>query len=354
MRAEKRTSDAKDQPEAIIARLAERQYGVFTGQQAFDAGLNQGQLNRRVANGAWERVHRGVFRVAGSAPSPHQRLMIACLSAGPAAVVSHAAAAWLWGLPGGDPSPQVTLPLPARSRNLQGVKVHATSFLPACDRTVRYRIPVTDPARLVVDMAAVLPRRELEILLDAVLSKELARDTRIGWRVAELAARGRQGLGPLRDMLHARSREGGVPASVLESLARLVLAGLPPHRFNKRVVADKERVVDVDFDGIPLFTEFDGWDGPKGAPRTHPLPTGHRPAERPGHPRPDPAAVHLRRPGPTPRLGPGDCDRQRPPACPGEGRPAGPGGLGGRRPAGPSVREEMPAGEEPECDAGGA
>jgi len=45
-----------------------------------------------------------------------------------------------------------------------------------------------------------------------------------------------------------------------------VLAGLPPHRFNKRVVADKERVVDVDFDGIPLFTEFDGWDGPR-APR---------------------------------------------------------------------------------------
>ncbi|MGH2717448.1 MAG: DUF559 domain-containing protein [Actinomycetota bacterium] len=180
--------------------------------------------------------------------------------------MSHAAAAWLFGLPGGDPAPQVTLPLPAR-RKLPGVRVHSTTFLPDCDRTLCDRIPITQPARLAVDLAAVMPRRALEVLLDAVLSRPLASEERIASRLTELSTRGRPGVALLDELLQARSKDGGVPASVLESLARLLLAGLPPHRFNRRVVADKERVVDIDFDGVPLTGELDGWANHSGRAR---------------------------------------------------------------------------------------
>jgi|SRR5579872_687100 len=257
------TFSYKEAPELIVARLAGRQYGVFTQAQALAAGLSPRQINRRVAEGRWERRYPGVLRVTGSPLSPRQELLIACWSGGPTAVVSHAAAAWLWGLPGGDPAPEITLPLPTR-KALAGVTVHSTSFLPQCDRTLLHGIPVTNQARLVVDMAAALPRRDLEILLDAVLNQGLASRTRIAWRIQELASRGRAGIRLLGDLLEARSPEGGVPASVLESLARLLLDGLPPHRFNRRVVADKERVVDVDFFGVPLFGELDGWDNHNG------------------------------------------------------------------------------------------
>ncbi|HWD10142.1 MAG TPA: type IV toxin-antitoxin system AbiEi family antitoxin domain-containing protein [Actinomycetota bacterium] len=251
-------SDYKERPETIVARLAARHYGIFTRAQVSEAGLTESQLKVRLRRGDYERVGACVFRMPGAPETPRQRLLVACWSAGPDAVVSHAAAAWLFGLPNGDPAAQITLPLPAR-RKLAGVTVHSTSFLPVCDRTMLQAIPATNPARLVIDMAGVLPRRDLEILLDAVLNRDLAKDTRIAWRVSELAVHGRSGVKLVGELLQARSKEGGVPASVLESLARLLLEGLPPHRFNTRVIADKERVVDVDFPGLLLVGEFDGW-----------------------------------------------------------------------------------------------
>ena len=74
-------------------RVAARQWGVLTRQQALKAGLTRNQIAYRVQTGQWLQPVRGVFIVAGVPRSWEQSLMIACL-AGPAdTAASHLSAA---------------------------------------------------------------------------------------------------------------------------------------------------------------------------------------------------------------------------------------------------------------------
>ena len=72
---------------------------VFTLADAAAAGLTEPEVRRRAAH-LWERVHAGVFRVPGAAPSWHGELRAAVLAGGERAAASHRSAAALYGLPG--------------------------------------------------------------------------------------------------------------------------------------------------------------------------------------------------------------------------------------------------------------
>jgi hypothetical protein len=111
-----------------IAEFAARQHSVFTLAQATGAGATPALVRHRLETGRWGRLHRNVFRLAGSVPTWDQRLFAAWLAAGPGAVVSHAAAAHLWQLPGMGPALDVTIPASRRAR-LAGVRVHRAAQL---------------------------------------------------------------------------------------------------------------------------------------------------------------------------------------------------------------------------------
>ena len=69
------------------------------------------QVHDRRAAGLLVPVHQGVYRLAGSPRSWNQDVLAACMAAGPTAVASHRAAAWLWGLRGADQVvPETRLP----------------------------------------------------------------------------------------------------------------------------------------------------------------------------------------------------------------------------------------------------
>src|SRR5207253_6607337 len=75
-------------PDAVIARIAERQHSVFSVAQAGRCGLDTSAVQRRVNSGRFERVHASVLRICGVALTIEGRAMAAVLAAGRGAVGS--------------------------------------------------------------------------------------------------------------------------------------------------------------------------------------------------------------------------------------------------------------------------
>jgi hypothetical protein len=64
----------KEQNKAI-AGLFRDQHGALHRAQALHVGVTRGQIDSKVANGEWERLHRNVYRLAASPRSFEQRLL---------------------------------------------------------------------------------------------------------------------------------------------------------------------------------------------------------------------------------------------------------------------------------------
>lgn len=139
-----------------IAELAERQHGFIARRQL---DLGRGALAHALAAGRLHRWYRGVYAVGHRAVRREGRWMAAVLAVGGDAVLSHRAAAALWGIrPSVRPRIEVTTARKVASRD--NVQVHCARLAPD-EVTVRDGIPVTTAARTLVDLAAVLRPHEL-------------------------------------------------------------------------------------------------------------------------------------------------------------------------------------------------
>ena len=78
--------------------LVRRQGGVVTLRQAVDFGVSRQTVQRRVQDGAWDRLHPGVYLVGGHRLTDEVRVRAAWLWAGTDAAVSGVAAAYWHGL----------------------------------------------------------------------------------------------------------------------------------------------------------------------------------------------------------------------------------------------------------------
>lgn len=165
------SSDLRD----TIDELAQRQAGHVAAWQLVFVGLTRSQVRGLHARMGWSEVHRGVARVAGSAPSMDGALWAAVLAAtereqrsrngGPTArweaaheaartsvPVTALSAAWLYGLVTNAPSrPQLLVPH-TRPRNIPGVRCIRTR-LPLGDQAWVRGIPVPPILRVFWDMA---------------------------------------------------------------------------------------------------------------------------------------------------------------------------------------------------------
>ena len=160
------TKVAPDPVDGRIAELAVRQYGVVAHRQLEALGLGRPAIKTRVGNGRLHRVHKGVYAVGYPRLTRDGRFMAAVLACGDGAVASHAAAAVLWALRPWKPAAvDVTVPGRGGRRRRRGIVVHR-SALEASEVTTLDGIPVTTPARTLVDLADVVPRRALERAID--------------------------------------------------------------------------------------------------------------------------------------------------------------------------------------------
>jgi predicted transcriptional regulator of viral defense system len=147
-------------PDVLIARRAAGAWGVLSLDELVACGLSRNAVMNRVRNGRLHPVHRGVYAV-GHADLPLEGRFLAAVKACRTGVLSHFSAAALWGfIPWEERYPEVTVV--GASRPVQSaIRVHRTTRLDVDDRARHHGIPLTSPARTLLDLAATLDHRPL-------------------------------------------------------------------------------------------------------------------------------------------------------------------------------------------------
>jgi predicted transcriptional regulator of viral defense system len=139
-----------------LYETAAGQAGLFTTQQAAEAGYSPQLLVHYVRSGKALRVHRGIYRLVHFPAGEHEELVVAWLWSEQQGVVSHQTALALHGLSDALPAHvHLTLPSAWRRRRFRvpaGVVLHHDDVPPA-DRSWFGAVPATNPARTLNDCA---------------------------------------------------------------------------------------------------------------------------------------------------------------------------------------------------------
>jgi very-short-patch-repair endonuclease len=129
-------------------------------------GLSDRGISDALARGWLRPVFHGVFAVGHGHLTVHARMLAATMACGPGSVVSHATAAWLLGMWDRRPDAiDVIAPVEA-GRKIAGIRRRFVP--PPTGREVwrRQGVPLTSPARTIVDCAGILDRRGVEQLVE--------------------------------------------------------------------------------------------------------------------------------------------------------------------------------------------
>jgi very-short-patch-repair endonuclease len=241
--------------DAALADLAGRQHGVVSREQLRALGLRDAGITARVAAGRLHRIHHGVYAVGHAVLGSRGRWMAAVLACGPGAALSHASAAALWDLRrSGARLVDVTARRTGRKR--PGIRIHRPRTLPPNEVTMRDGIPVTTPARTILDLAAVLTASRLEHLLDQAEIQELT-----DYRSLDAIARahpGHHGAAKLQRATRTHYAGTDLTRSELEILFKQLCRdhGLPAPRVNAQIAGLE---VDFHFPHARVAIETDGW-----------------------------------------------------------------------------------------------
>ena len=234
-----------------VAALAERHHGVVTSSQLNGVGLDKHAIRRRVAAGRLHRIHRSVYAVGHKRLTREGRFLAAVLARGPRAVLSHHAAAVHWALlPERGPRIEVTVPS-GGGRTRKGAIIVHRSPLPEAHVTVKDAVPVTTPARTIIDLADYGNRRQLERVRDEAhfLRLDLADLQPIA---------GRRGAGLLAGII-AEHQPG--TTRTRRELEELMLLLCRRHDIEQPQVNANIEGYEVDFSWTRqrLIVETDGW-----------------------------------------------------------------------------------------------
>jgi predicted transcriptional regulator of viral defense system len=243
-------------PDGVAAARAAEQWGVLSVAELHACGLSKQAIARRVARGRLHPIHRGVYAVGHAGLSLEARFLAAVKACGETAVLSHGSAAVLWDITGWDERyPDVTV-AQGVWRAHPGIRVHRSSTLARDDVARRRSIPVTTPARTLIDLAGALPERALRRAVRQAQSLHLT-------NVPQLA-RALQRPGPRRGIAALAQILATGPAptrSVLEDVVLdLILGGGLQHPdVNVPLTLDGRRVVpDFRWSARRLAIEADG------------------------------------------------------------------------------------------------
>jgi predicted transcriptional regulator of viral defense system len=225
--------------EARLLRLAARQHGVVTRAQAVENGLTKSMLQTRVRSGRLRRIHPGVYCVGGSPATFEQRAFAAAAWAGPGSVLSHRSAGFLWSLVDRPPPVDELWTPRRRTRPPSGVCAHFTNDVAARDRGRLRNIPITSPARTLIDLAGVLPAPGIEAALAKAIVERRTTARALAARLRDMSRQGFEGPRLLRRLL-VQSNGRWHAGSPLERRVAEVLScpELPPFRREHAVYVD--------------------------------------------------------------------------------------------------------------------
>ncbi len=240
-----------------IAALAERQHGIVDRSELLTLGLSADAIGRRIRSGRLQPMYRGVYAVGHRALRPAAYWLAAVRASGAGAVLSHVAAAALWGLRASAASAiDVTVRSAAGRRGRAGIRLHRCAALSPREMTLHDAIPVTAPARTLLDLAAMLPRRAVERAVDQAEVLRLFDLRALNETIED--HRSRPGAPLLRAVLEDHHAGATVTRSELEErfLALCDGKGIERPRVNVRVAG-----LEVDFywPQRNLVVEVDGY-----------------------------------------------------------------------------------------------
>jgi len=243
--------------ERYLQLWANRQRGLITYGQLIALGFSHSAIARRVALGRLHRIHRGVYAVGRRELSREGEFLAAVLALGDDAALSHFAAAALWEFWTGRTTP-VDVILPRRTRSHQGIRVHGVHELPSTATTIHKGIPVTTPARTVLDLAGTMySERAFRRVTHEALARELVNVITLQAEIDAAGSRCR-GIGRVRAEIAAGAKptRSGLEDDMVEMLRR---HDAPSFETNIHVPGTPDWVeVDVLFAAQKVVIEVDG------------------------------------------------------------------------------------------------
>jgi very-short-patch-repair endonuclease len=215
--------------DAAAIELAELQCGAFARWQLLGRGVTVDLIKRRVRDQRWCVALPGVYVLAGVPGSFEQRLWIGWLAVGPGAVVSHESAAQLHAIPDVVRDRVTLTTAHGWHQRLSGIVVHQLDDVLGDHRMALRGLPVTTPARTVVDLAAVVHPARLARIVEDTHHARIASHLEVGRCMASVARRGKPGIGRLARVLDHLTATNSKSMSKLERMLFEVLsaAGLP-------------------------------------------------------------------------------------------------------------------------------
>ena len=233
--------------------LAGKQHGIVRGEQMREAGLTKDGVRRRTEAGWLVRLYDGVYAVGHTALTDKSHLIAAVYACGPEALAGYRSAGAMWGVLRGPQTIEVTAPRGRKPK--RGMTVHRSRLIHEEDRALVDNIPVTSLARTLVDLADILPEKQLASAVHEAEVQRLFDLTQVR-RVLERLP-GRKGRHRLARVLSAYKDVQPFTRSRAE---RLVLEmcqdrGLPQPRTNTWIESQE---VDFYWPEAQLALEFDG------------------------------------------------------------------------------------------------
>jgi hypothetical protein len=219
--------------------VAARQQGIATREQLRGLGLGDRAISHALARGWLHPVFHGVYSVGHRYLTVHARLLAATMACGEGSVVSHGTAAWLYGLSKDRPEAVDVIAPVEVGRKIVGIRRRFVPMPVGREVGRRDGVPLTSPARTIVDCAGSDPKGvggmiEQAVVLglfdaraiDMVLDGPRRKGTRHLLRVLGPWRRYRPGI-KIRSRMEAKLlpllSEAGLP--IPETNARIRVAG---------------------------------------------------------------------------------------------------------------------------------
>ncbi len=199
--------------ERVLKGTASGQYGLITRQQALFNGYPDDEIGRRISAGRLTSLHPGVYYTDSVPPTWRTDVLAAVLAAGPLAVASHRTAAVLyqmdaiWGR-----MVEMTVPY-LKSPEPEGVVLHRTRR--ENDTPVLEGIPITTPAKTLLDVASTLPYTTLAKATRSALHLGLVTTDALLDTVVKFGGRGVRGTRKYRRVIGwVAADKSGSPAEI--------------------------------------------------------------------------------------------------------------------------------------------
>jgi very-short-patch-repair endonuclease len=222
--------------------------------QLVTCGMTPTQIGDRVARGQLQRLWRGVYAWGHRELRPEGSLIAAVLACGNGAVVGYRSATAHWELLRIRPAAIDVVVRGAGTRAQRpGIRLHCVRRLDPEDVTVKDGVPITTPAKTLVDLGAVVSDRLLE---RAYEQAQVLRLVEPGEVEAALTRSNGRKTRALRRLASRERRTSTITRSELEErfLALVRRGGLPEPEVNARLAGyevdflwrARRRVIEVD------------------------------------------------------------------------------------------------------------